>query len=158
MQEEIERKTIAVSMTAAKLTAKALAKVCGALLRQIGKNIEKGRTPQGRQSVKKLMNHRVTTNAMPLDGETKLFDKVARKFNVDYAFYQTAPKKYLLFFKAGQADAITQCLAEYVKAVKDRAKSKKPSILEHLKGFGDRARTKPPREREHKREAVRHER
>jgi hypothetical protein len=158
LQEEIERRTVALSVNAATLTGRGLAKALAAACRKIQKNIEKGRTPQGRQSVKKLMNHRVTTNALPLDGETKLFDQVARKFNVDYAFYQKEPKKYLLFFKAGQADAITQCMAEYAKVFMERAKSKKPSILENIKKHGERARATPPRERERKREAAREER
>ncbi len=74
-------------------------------------------TPHGKQSVKKLMGHGVATNALPLDKHTRQFDRVARKFNVDYAFYKTAPGKYLLFFKAGQADAITQRFPEYTKRV-----------------------------------------
>ena len=153
MQEEIENKTVAISVQAAKLTGKVLAKACAAAYRKIQKNIEQGKTPQGRQSVKKLMNHRVTTNALPLDGETKLFDKVARQFNVDYAFHKTDKGKYLLFFKAGQADAITQCFAEYTKAFMEKSKRRRPSILENIKKHSERARTKPPKER--KREAVR---
>ena len=31
--------------------------------------------------------------------QPKLFDRMARRFNVDYAFYKTGPDKYLLFFK-----------------------------------------------------------
>ena len=47
----------------------------------------------------------------------KSFDRVARKWNVDYAFYKTGPDKYLLFFKAGQADAMTACFSEYSRKV-----------------------------------------
>ena len=67
--------------------------------------------PHGRQSVKKLMGHGATTNSIELSGDTKAFDRVARKWNVDYAFYKTGPDKYLLFFKSGQADAITACFS-----------------------------------------------
>jgi len=82
---------------------------------------------------------------------------VARKYNVDYAFYKTGPNKHLLFFKAGQADAITACFSEYTKLMMNRAKSKKPSIMRTIKDFADKARTKP-REHERKREAARDER
>ena len=71
--------------------------------------IRDSQTPHGRQSVKKLMGHGAATNSIELSGDTKAFDWVARKWNVDYAFYKTGPDKYLLFFKSGQADAIT-CL------------------------------------------------
>ena len=50
------------------------------------------------------MAHSASTNSLELSGDTKLFDRVARKWNVDYAFYQTEPGKYLLFFKSGQAE------------------------------------------------------
>jgi hypothetical protein len=46
MQEDIERRT--------------LAKALAAVLRKIQKGYRKAQTPQGRQSVKKLMNHRDT--------------------------------------------------------------------------------------------------
>ena len=157
MQEDIERRTIAVSVNAAKLTGRTLAKALSAVLRKIQKEYHKAQTPQGRQSVKKLMNHRVSTNALPLDGETKLFDRVARKYNVDYAFHKTGPKKYLLFFKAGQADAITACFSEYTKLVMGRGKNRRPSILQQLQQFGDKARSQP-REQQRKREAANEDR
>ncbi len=157
MQEDIERRTVAVSVNATKLTAKTLAKALAAALRKIQMEYHKAQTPQGRQSVKKLMNHRVSTNALPLDGETKLFDRVARKYNVDYAFHQTGPRKYLLFFKAGQADAITAAFSEYTKLVMGRGKSNRPSILQQLKQFGERARSRP-REQERKREVAHEDR
>ena len=103
------------------------------------------------------MNHGVSTNSLDLSGDTKLFDRVARKYNVDYAFHKTGPDKYLLFFKAGQADAITACFGEYTKLVLNRGKSRRPSILKQLKNFADRERTKP-HQKERKREVTRNER
>ena len=54
------------------------------------------------------MAHGESVNSIEVEAP-KLFDRMARRFNVDYAFYKTGPDKYLLFFKAGQADAITAC-------------------------------------------------
>lgn len=156
MQEDIERRTVALSVNATKLTGRTLAKVLAAALRQIQKGHQKRQTPQGRQSVKKLMNHGVSTNSLDLSGDTKLFDRVARKYNVDYAFHKTGPNKYLLFFKAGQADAITACFGEYTKLVLNRGKSR-PSIMKQLKNFADKERAKP-RQKERKREVSRNER
>ena len=155
MQEDIERRTIAVSVTAAKLTGRTLAKALAAALRQIKQKHQKMQTPQGRQSVGKLMNHGVSTNAMNLNGDTCVFDRVARKKNVDYAFYKIGPKKYLLFFKAGQADAITQCFAEYTKRI--MKKDRRTSIRVKMRQAAEVSRNKP-REREHRREAVRGDR
>lgn len=156
MQEDIERRTVALSVNATKLTGRTLAKVLAAALRQIQKGHQKRQTPQGRQSIKKLLNHGVSTNSLDLSGDTKLFDRVARKYNVDYAFHKTGPDKYLLFFKAGQADAITACFGEYTKLVLNRGKGR-PSILKQLKNFADRERTKPC-QKERKREVTRNER
>ena len=151
MQEDVERRTVAVTITATKLSAKVLAKALAAVVRKIQKEHQKAQTPQGRQTVKKLMNHGVSTSSIPLDGDTKLFDRVARKWNVDYAFHQTGPNKYQLFFKAGQADAITACFSEYTKRV--MTKERRPSILKQLQKFGEQARSKP-KEHERKREAA----
>lgn len=157
MQEDVERRTIALSVTATKLTGRVLAKALAAAVRKIQKDYHEGKTPHGKQSVKKLMNHGVSTKSIDLSGDTKLFDRVARKYNVDYAFHKTGPDKYLLFFKAGQADAITACFSEYTKLTLNRGKGRRPSILAQLKKFTDRERTKP-RQKERKREVAHHER
>lgn len=101
MQEDVERRTVAVSVAATRLTAKVLAKALLAVLRKIQKEHRKAQTPQGRQSVKKLMNHGVSTNSLPLDGETKLFDRVARKYNVDYAFHKNGPGEISVVLQGG---------------------------------------------------------
>ena len=153
MQEDIERRTVAISITATKLTAKVLAKALMAVARQIQKKHRAAQTPHGRQTVKKLMSHGVPTNSLPLDGDTRLFDRVARKWNVDYSFHKTGPKKYLLLFKSGQADAITACFSEYTKRVMVKAKDRRLPIREQLKEFGDMEKSRP-RQRERAREAA----
>ena len=152
MQEDIERRAIAISLTAGKLTARTLAKALSAALRQIRQQRRAALTPQGRQSVKKLMNHGVNTSRIPLDGSTRLFDRVARKYNVDYAFRKVGPKQYRLFFKAGQADAITDCFAEYTKRM--MKKERRPSVLKPLGRANEAAARQRLREQERKREAV----
>ncbi len=151
LQEDIDRRTVAVSVKASKLTGRALAAALSAVLRKIQKEHQKAQTPQGRQSVRKLLRHGAATNTLPLDGETRLFDRVARKYNVDYAFYQTEPGKYLLFFKTGQADAITAAFTEYTKRVMARSKQKQPPIREQLQRLAERVRARP-KERERTRE------
>jgi len=153
LQEDIDRRTIALAVKASKLTGQVLAKALAAGLRKIQKEHRAGLTPQGKQTVKKLMQHGVSTNTLPLDGDTRLFDRVARKYNVDYAFHKTGPGKYLLFFKAGQADAITACFSEYTKRVMAKAKDRRPPIREQLKRFAELVKTRP-RQRERAREAA----
>ena len=157
MQEDIDNRTIALTVKASRLTAKGLSKIFSAAVHKIQKEYSKAQVPHGRQSVKKLMNHSAATNTIPLDGGTKLFDRVARKWNVDYAFHKTGPKKYILLFKAGQADAITAAFSEYAKIVTARSKDKRIPIREQLKDFSEIAKAKP-RERERNKEVERDER
>ena len=120
-------------MKASKLTARSLAYALRAVGRKIAKEYQASKTPHGKQSVKKLMAHGVATNSIELSGDTKTFDRVARKWNVDYAFYKAGSNKYLLFFKSGQADAITACFSEYSKKVLNKSKSRRTPIREQLK-------------------------
>ena len=124
-------------MKASKLTARSLAYALRAVCRKIAKEYRASKTPHGKQSVKKLMAHGVATNSIELSGDTKTFDRVARKWNVDYAFYKAGSDKYLLFFKSGQADAITACFSEYSKKVLNKSKSRRTPIREQLKQGAD---------------------
>ena len=124
-------------MKASKLTARSLAYALRAVGRKIAKEYRASKMPCGKQSVKKLMAHGVATNSIELSGDTKTFDRVARKWNVDYAFYKAGPDKYLLFFKSGQADAITACFSEYSKKVLNKSKSQRTPIREQLKQGAD---------------------
>ena len=152
MEEDITRRTIAISVQATKLTGRVLCKAFQKFLAQAEKQRRASLTPHGRQSVKQLMGHAGQSNSIQLKGDARLFDRIARKFNVDYAFHKVGPKDYLLFFKAGQADAITAAFSEYTKRVIARQKDR-PSILGQLRQFGAHIKTRQ-KEREKTREAV----
>lgn len=145
-------------MKASKLTARGLAYVLRAIGRKIAKHHRAKQTPHGKQSVKKLMAHGASASSIELSGDTKLFDQVARKWNVDYAFYQVAPDKHLLFFKAGQADAITACFSEYSKRLLKRTKSAKAPIREQIKEAATEAARQPAQKLERTKEAVHEDR
>ena len=141
-------------MKASKLTARGLAYVVRAVGRKIAKAHRAKQTPHGKQTVKKLMAHGTSTNSLELSGDTKRFDRVARKWNVDYAFYKTGPDKYLLFFKTGQADAMTACFSEYSRKVLDKSKSRRVPIREQLKRAADQLAKEKPRQKERVKEAA----
>lgn len=135
------------------------------MLRAVGRKIAKeyraSKTPQGKQSVKKLMRHVGDKSSIELSGDerdTKLFDRVARKWNVDYAFYQEGPGKYLLFFKEKQADALTGCFAEYSKRVLNRSKSRRVPVRDELKRAAEQLSREKPRQKERVKEAARENR
>ena len=70
----------------------------------------------GRQSVKKLVGQNQGVSNVELSGEDiKAFERVARKYGVDYAVKKVkgdAPR-FLIFFKARDADALNAALSEY---------------------------------------------
>ena len=148
MQEQIDRESIAITVKASKLTAQAFAKILTAVAKKIHKGYIKGQTPHGEQSVKKLMNHNVPTNTIPIDGDKGLFEKVARKYHVDYAFHKTDKNKYLLLFKSGQGDAITAAFSEYSSEVMKRAKDKRPPVMDEMKKAAERAEKERPKHKE----------
>jgi hypothetical protein len=145
-------------MKAGKLTARSLAYVLRAVGRRIAKEYRASKTPHGKQTVKKLMAHSGEKNSIELSGDTKQFDRVARKWNVDYAFYQTGPDKYLLFFKSQQADAITACFSEYSKKVLEKSKSQRVPIREQLKRAAEQIVQHKSRQKERAKEAVHEDR
>ena len=132
------------------------------MLGMVGRKIAKAhrakQTPHGKQTVKKLMAHSASTNSLELSGDTKLFDRVARKWNVDYAFYQTEPGKYLLFFKSGQADAMTACFSEYSRKMLSKAKSNRVPIREQLKQAADQLSKEKPKQKERAKEVAHEDR
>ena len=144
VDEDISRRTIALSIRTGKLTARALAWALRAAGRKLQKEAHK--TPHGRQSVRQLMKHGEATNSLPVEAPRQ-FDRVARRWNVDYAFYKNGDGKYLLFFKSKQADAITACFGEYSRRVLDRPKVRRVPILERMKRAGELLRQRLPKER-----------
>lgn len=156
MQEYVEERTVAVSVKALQFSGRVLAVALRKAAAEIKAQHEAGKRPQDRQSVKKLMNHYGTKNAMKLVGAPKDFDRIAKEFHVDYAFHKTSPGHYLLFFKADQADAITAAFSKYSEKVLGRSQER-PSILGQLRQFVQEIATRP-KVLERAREAVKEER
>lgn len=68
------------------------------------------------------------------DSNIKSFERVARKYGVDFALKKdrtAQPPRYLVFFKARDADALTAAFTEFsAKTVK---KTRQPSVLAQLR-------------------------
>ena len=153
IDEEISRSTIAISVRASKLTARGLAYALG----EAAKKIRKSQAPQGKQTVKQLLRQVGETSAIDLPGRAKDFDRVARRWGVDYAIKRVEKGKYLLFFKAKQADAITGCFSEYSRRMMNRGRDRRVSLREQLKRAQELVRDQL-RQKERTKEAEREER
>lgn len=91
MQEEVENKSVAISIKATKLTANVLK---AALLKAL-EEMEKSKNPKiykGKQSVKHLVRQGAgVSNIEITDGNIKSFEKVARKYGIDFALKRMLP-------------------------------------------------------------------
>ena len=150
----MSRSTIAITVRAGQLTARGLAYVLGAAARKIRKAQRAGQAPQGKQSARKLLRHGGDTSGMELPGDPRQFDRVARKWGVDYAIRPVEKGKYLLLFKAKQADAITGCFAEYSRRMLNRSKDRRVPVREQLKRAQALVRQQPQRHREREKEVT----
>ena len=89
----------------------------------------------GKQTVKELIGQgQGVTNIDIAKTDLKGFEKVARKYGIDYAIRRDSsvdPPHYLVFFKAKDADAMTAAFNEYSQRVLRR--EERPSVLEQLR-------------------------
>ena len=91
----------------------------------------------GKMSVKKLVGQGMGASSIEVtDNNIKSFERVARKYNVDFAVKKdktVAPPKYMVFFKGKDADVITQAFKEFVKV--NEKKRGRVSVREKLAEF-----------------------
>ena len=104
------------------------------------------------------MRHGGDTSGMELPGDTRLFDRVARRWGVDYAIRPVQKGKYLLLFKANQADAITGCFSEYSQRMLNRGKGRRLPMREQLKQAQEQVRRQPELQRNREKEVAREDR
>lgn len=139
MQEEVESRTVNLAISTTKLTMRTIIHAGMMYLHHrkeaaAHKAVEK---PEGKQTVKDLIGQNQGVSSIDISKtDLRGFEGVARKYGVDYAIRKDAsvhPPKYLVFFKAKDADALTAAFNEYsAKALK---KSERPSVLKQLRAI-----------------------
>lgn len=142
MQEEVEQRTVTLAISTSKMTANVLK---SAISKYLAYRKEKARQgpvkPCGKQSVKQLVGQdQGVTNIEITDNNIKGFERIARKYGVDFALKKDKTgetPKYLVFFKARDADALTAAFKEFT-AKTDR-KKERPSVLQKLRKFKEAA-------------------
>ncbi|MBC2259197.1 PcfB family protein [Listeria booriae] len=136
MQEEINHKTIALSINTTKMSARTLKKALSHFLKMGGFVAKKNklRSHTGKQSLKKLMKQNTgLSNVEITDDNIGSFKRVARKYGLDFALKKdntAEASTYLVYFKGRDVDVMTQAFKEYTqKHVKSQDK---PSIIDKL--------------------------
>lgn len=138
MQEEVENRAVTLVISTTKLSGRVLkAAIDKYLAHQRERKVTGQCKPKGKQSVKKLIGQNAgVVNVEVSDTDIKGFDKVARKYGVDYAIRKDTSgevPKYLVFFKARDADALTAAFNEYTN--KKQRNQDKPSVIQRLRSF-----------------------
>lgn len=132
-------------ISSGKLTGRVLK---AALLKYLAYQKERRNDPtlvsHGKQSVKKLVGqNQGVSNIKITDSNIKDFDRVARKYGVDYAIKKdisASPPRYLVFFKARDTDALTEAFNEYTAKKIQRAS--RPSVRAKLREYAKLSRGK----------------
>ena len=147
MQEEVENRTLTLIVSGTKFTGRLFkAAISKYMAHRREKKLEKQRsrdspvTPKGKQTVKQLIGQNQGVSNIEInDPSIKDFERIARKYGVDYAVKKdrsTSPPKYLIFFKGRDADALTAAFSEYTqKKVKKADRSERASVLAKLAQF-----------------------
>ena len=157
MQEEVEQRTVALVISTSKLTGSVLQSAMSRYLADRKENLSATKAEEqakqqekqerkeqafqlkhtGKQTVKQLVGqNQGVTNIEVASSGIKDFERIARKYGVDYAVKKDRSgdtPKYLVFFKGRDSDAITAAFQEYSnKQVKSKGKQR-TSVLEKLR-------------------------
>ena len=130
MQEELEQKSVAISIKAGKLTANLLKKALEKALAEMTKSQKNPKIYKGKQSVKHLVRQGAgVSNIEITDANIKVFESTTKKYGIDFAL-KKADDRYLVFFKGRDADVLTAAFREFSKKKLD--KERKPSVRRDL--------------------------
>ena len=110
MQEEVNDKTIALSVKTAKLTGTVLKAVLRKFLEEQAKAKQKSKTKSaepkhGKQTMKQLMKQNTQLTGIEVtDGNIKSFEKVARKYGIDFSLKRTQARtsQYIISSSKGR--------------------------------------------------------
>jgi hypothetical protein len=147
MQEQVEDKTVNLAVSTTKLTGHVMWSAFKAfrnyVKEKMAENVDDKIT--GRQSLKELIGQNQGVSALEIgDGTFKDFLKCADKVGVDYAITvdkSVKPKRYTVFFKARDADALEEVMKNYAQRTMSR--EKRPSVIKLLNKMKEKVASIP---------------
>lgn len=136
MQEEVENKTVNLAISTTKLTARTVCRAFQMYMQHRAKVKARkaGDVTHGKMTVEELVGQ--GQGAQQLDiAKTGIrdFEKILNTYGVDYALRKDAtqvPPRYMVFFKAKDADVLTAAFKEYSAELQNR--DKRPSVRKML--------------------------
>ena len=156
MQDEVNEKTVSLCIRGGKITAQLLKAAMRKALAQMEQekakqkqqskvqkqqdDRTKDKSYRGKQTMEKLMRQNVQLSNIEItDGNIKSFERVAKKYSIDFSLKKDTtakPPRYFVFFKARDADVMTAAFKEYTGW--SMKKSKKISIRKKLSKVKER--------------------
>lgn len=133
MQDEVRDKSVALVVKVGKAGGRLTANLLKWAMRQYLAQTRNPTVHHGKQTLKQLVRQGAGVQNIEItDKNIKSFEHVAHKYGVDFALKKDpANGRYLVFFKARDADALNAAFAEYTAKTIHRGKQK-PSLLAAL--------------------------
>ena len=157
MQDEIEHQSVTLIVQSAQFSGRVLKSAISKYMafckeRKQQKGQDGPVVPHGKQTVKQLIGQNQGVSNLEIhDAGIRDFERIARKYGVDYAIRtdrSSIPPKYLVFFKARDADALTAAFSEYT--AKQVKQAERPSVLKQLAHFAQLAKSQVKERIKHK--------
>lgn len=134
MQEDVEHRTVTLAVSAAKFTGRELKDAISRFVQHQNarKRTKEPAVKTGRVTMKQLQKQYGDLRSVNIDdSSTWQFERIARKYHVQYKVFRCEKGKYQIFFKAPNDEAMQAAFKEYV--TKKLEKAERPSVLQQLK-------------------------
>lgn len=133
IQEEVTQKTIALVVSATKMTSRILAQAMQIYLQS--RNNKSNEIPKGKQSLADLEKQNAALSNIEITNKNiGSFNRTAKKYEIDFALKKDRTKEpplYYVFFKGRDEERISMAFNEYSQKILKRKEKK--SVREELK-------------------------
>jgi len=133
LSEETSEKSITISMTMSKVTAKNILKMMGKILKRMMSKSKNDGLKHGKITLKQLQKHNDGLSSIELKTpDLKTLYKVMKKNGIDFSAVKDGKGMYSLFFKGKDIDTVKHAFKKYIDITINRDKSKGLSISDQL--------------------------
>ena len=137
MQDEVREKSVALAIKVGKTGGRLTADLLKWAIRRYLNQSHNPKSYHGKQTVKQLVGQGAGVKSIEItEKNIKSFERVAKKYGVDFALKKNPEKgEYYVFFKARDDDAMQAAFAEYTAKTIQRKTTEKPSVRRQLSHF-----------------------
>ena len=141
IQEEVTQKTIALAVSAAKMTSRVLAQAMQVYLQS--RKRKQHEIPKGKQSLADLEKQNAALSSIEITNKNiGTFNRTAKKYKVDFALKKDRTKEpplYYVFFKGRDEERISMAFNEYSQKI--LRQKEKPSVRQAIRKLAEIAKS-----------------